>query len=120
MPALEMVWKVAYVTKDGEEVGFYELLVEGFEAIRLQRNITAAINFANGMKSGLEWMVENKRYFFPDDFAVTVEELQAWFEASDGIILGGTEIFAAASVEAASLFECLADAGLALAEAVAL
>lgn len=120
MPPMELVWRVAYVdARTGDEVGNYELLVDAFKVVRLQRNPEAAFNFAQAMKEGIESFPEKAKYIFPEDTVFQPETIQMWFERSDSIRIADRLIFEAAEVEAESLLECLEEAGAALLEVLA-
>lgn len=120
MAVSSLIWKVAYVTKDGEEIGNYWLVVEGFEEVyALQRNGAAAFNFAQSMKQGLESLIENARFIWPEgelEEVPTLETLEAMFQGTDSFILGEEVVFEAASVSAESLLDCLEELGTALLE----
>lgn len=83
MPPMELVWRVAYVdARTGDEVGNYELLVDSFKVIRLQRNPEAAFNFAQAMKEGIDSFAEKAKYIFPEDTVFQPETIQMWFQRS--------------------------------------
>jgi hypothetical protein len=115
-----LIWKVAYTTKDGEEIGNYWLVVEGFEkAYALQRNGAAAFNFAQSMKQGIDWLIENAKFIWPQgelEEVPSLETLEAMFQSSDSFLLGEEVVFEAATVSAESLFDCLEELGIALLE----
>jgi len=120
MPKSTLLWQVAYKTKEGEEVGNYWLVVEGFDdAYRLQRNGAAAFNFAESMKKGLDGLLENGKYIWSLDDAdqvPTLETLEGMFQGTDSFVLGEEVVFEAASVGASSLFDSLEELGTALLE----